>query len=145
MQTCSLGSSSSIGRPSDPASTKVCGVWTPPLHALDQFKHQRAGKMRKLLGFMHSNCGSGARVEVNAIRQPIDMMVEATTNAIPAMVGNHANYAKNEIRLLLNTHGTMCLAPEPEFRRVLEETRWLEIAAQYLASPYSKAGHPPSI
>ena len=101
--------------------------------------------MRKLLGFMHSNSGSEARAEVNALRQPFELIVETTTIATPAMVGNHAKYAKNEIGLLPNTHGTMCLAPEPEFRRVLEKTRWLEIAAQYLASPYSKAGHPPSI
>ena len=29
----------------------------------------------------------------------------------------------------LNTYRTMCVSPEPEFRQVLEEIRWLDLAA----------------
>ena len=29
----------------------------------------------------------------------------------------------------LNTYRTMCVSPEPGFRQVLEEIRWLDVAA----------------
>lgn len=29
----------------------------------------------------------------------------------------------------LNTYRTMCVSPEPEFRQVLEEIRWLDLVA----------------
>jgi hypothetical protein len=44
--------------------------------------------------------------------------------------GERAKTAKTEIWLpFLNAYRTMCLAPEPDFRRVLEEIRDAQLAA----------------
>ena len=44
--------------------------------------------------------------------------------------GNTANSAKGEIWLpFLDTYRTMCLAPQPDFRRVLENVRAMQLAA----------------
>jgi hypothetical protein len=41
-----------------------------------------------------------------------------------------AKSAKNEIWLpFLDTYRTMCLAPQPDFRRVLEDVRAMQLAA----------------
>ena len=53
-----------------------------------------------------------------------------TTNVVRHGAGNTANSAKSEIWLpFLDTYRTMCLAPQPDFRRVLEDVRAMQLAA----------------
>jgi hypothetical protein len=67
---------------------------------------------------------------VATFRQPFDLLAETTAIAARHGAGNTANSAKGEIWLpFLDTYRTMCLAPQPHFRRVLEDVRAMQLAA----------------
>jgi hypothetical protein len=67
---------------------------------------------------------------VATFRQPFDLLAETTAIAARHGAGNTANSAKVEIWLpFLDTYRTMCQAPQPDFRRVLEEVRGMQTAA----------------
>ena len=67
---------------------------------------------------------------VASFRQPFDMLAETVTAAARLEADKTARTAKNEIWLpFLDTYRTMCLAPQDNFRRVLEEVREMRLAA----------------
>jgi hypothetical protein len=67
---------------------------------------------------------------VATFRQPFDLLAETTAISARHRTGNTAKSAKSEIWLpFLNTYRTMCLAPQPDFRRVLEDVRAMQLAA----------------
>jgi len=58
------------------------------------------------------------------------MLAETSTAAARLEADETAKSAKNEIWLpFLDTYRTMCLAPKPDFRRVLEDVRAMQLAA----------------
>ena len=67
---------------------------------------------------------------VATFRQPFDLLAETTAIAARHGAGNTAKSAKSKIWLpFLDTYRTMCLAPQDNFRRVLEEVREMRLAA----------------
>jgi len=57
-------------------------------------------------------------------------LAETTLAAARAGAGETAKTAQTESWLpFLNAYRTMCLAPDPDFRRVLEEIRDMRLAA----------------
>jgi hypothetical protein len=63
-------------------------------------------------------------------RQPFDMLAETRTAAARLEADKTAKSAKNEIWLpFLDTYRTMCLAPQPDFRRILEDVLAMQLAA----------------
>jgi len=94
------------------------------------FERQEPRQKRRLLNFVLSNCTWDDGEVVATFRQPFDLLAETTAIAAMSNAENSANFSKSEIWLpFLNTYRTMCLAPKPEFRRVLEEIRELRLAA----------------
>jgi hypothetical protein len=67
---------------------------------------------------------------VAAFRQLFDLLAETTAIAARHGAGNTAKSAKSKIWLpFLDTYRTMCLAPQPDFRRVLAGVLAMELAA----------------
>ena len=94
------------------------------------FERQPAREKRRLLNFVLSNCTWEDGEVVAIFRQPFDLLAETNTAVARLKAGNGGNSSKNEIWLpFLNTYRTMCVAPEPEFRRVLEDARGFRFAA----------------
>jgi hypothetical protein len=77
-----------------------------------------------------SNCSwKGGELTVS-LRQPFDLLAETSAIEVQAAREGRPNLAKTEIWLpFLDTYRTMCLAPEPAFRRILEGIRDLRFAA----------------
>ena len=62
--------------------------------------------------------------------QPFDLLAETTVNVARSMAAASGNSSKNEIWLpFLNAYRTMCVAPAPEFQRLLEQFPQLDLAA----------------
>jgi hypothetical protein len=60
----------------------------------------------------------------------LERSLETSTAAARLEADETAKSAKNEIWLpFLDTYRTMCLAPQPDFRRVLEDVRAMQLAA----------------
>ena len=78
----------------------------------DLFENPNNAEKRSLIGFTFSNLElDGATLRYS----PIDMFVDL-------------NQRKKWLPFL-NTYRTMCLAPRPGFRRILEEVREMRVAA----------------
>jgi site-specific DNA recombinase len=94
------------------------------------FERQDPRQKRRLLNFVLSNCTWEDGEMVATFCQPFDLLAEATTTEALHEARNAPNSAKNEIWLpFLDTYRTMCLTPQPGFRRLLEQARDLPIAA----------------
>ena len=94
------------------------------------FDEQPTREERRQLTCVRSNCTWENGEVVATFRCPFDLLAETASIAACALAANQANSAKNEKWLpFLNTYRTMCVSPEPEFRQVLEEIRWLDVAA----------------
>jgi hypothetical protein len=94
------------------------------------FEKQNPREKRRLLNFVVSNCTWKGGELVSTLRQPFDLVAETTAIAAQAAADNSPNLAKSEIWLpFQDTYRTMCHAPEPAFRRVLEDIRELRFAA----------------
>jgi hypothetical protein len=94
------------------------------------FERQEPRQKRRLLNFVLSNCTWENGEVITTFRQPFDLLAETTVIAAQAMRDGRRNLTKSEIWLpFLDTYRTMCLAPEPAFRRILEEVRDLRFAA----------------
>jgi hypothetical protein len=94
------------------------------------FERQEPRQKRRLLNFVLSNCTWEDGEMVATFRQPFALLAETTTAVARHEARNAATSAKSEIWLpFLDTYRTMCNAPEPEFRRLLEQARNLPIAA----------------
>ena len=94
------------------------------------FEHQDAREKRRLLNFVLSNCTWDDGEVVATFRQPFDLLAETAAIAAHSAIDNGANSAKNEIWLpFVDTFRTMCLAPKPELRRLLDDVRDLRLAA----------------
>lgn len=94
------------------------------------FERQPAREKRRLLNFVLSNCSWEDGEVVATFRQPFDLLAGTTAAAARLSAGGGGNSSKNEIWLpFLNTYRTMCIAPEPGFKRVLEDIRELQLAA----------------
>jgi site-specific DNA recombinase len=88
------------------------------------FQKQELREKRRLLNFLVSNCSWKGGELTTVLRQPFDLLAETTTIAAQQVRDQQRNLTKNEIWLpFLDTYRTMCLAPEPSFRAVLEEIR----------------------
>jgi hypothetical protein len=69
-----------------------------------------------------SNCTWEDGEVVATFRQPFDLLAETTAIAMQSAAADEVNSAKSEIWLpFLDTYRTMCLAPQIDFRRVLEQ------------------------
>jgi site-specific DNA recombinase len=94
------------------------------------FAKQEPREKRRLLNFLLSNCTWENGGVVATFRQPFDMLAETTANAARHATDEVAKPPKIEIWLpFLDADRTMCLAPQPDFRRVLEEVRAMQTAA----------------
>ena len=99
-------------------------------NAQSLFESQPAREKRRLLNFVLSNCTWEDGEVVTTFRQPFDLLAETNASVARSKAGNGGNSSKNEIWLpFLNTYRTMCVEPEPEFRRVLEDARGFRFAA----------------
>jgi site-specific DNA recombinase len=88
------------------------------------FEKQESREKRRLLNFVVSNCSWKGGELTAALRQPFDLLAETSAIAAQATRDTGRDLTKSEIWLpFLDTYRTMCLAPEPPFRRVLEEIR----------------------
>jgi site-specific DNA recombinase len=94
------------------------------------FEWQEPRQKRRLLNFVLSNCfWEGGEVRAT-FRQPFDRVAETAPTAARQTVRNMANSAKSEIWLpFLDTYRTMCVAPKPDFLRVLEKIREIRFAS----------------
>jgi site-specific DNA recombinase len=94
------------------------------------FERQEPRQKRRLLNFVLSNCTWEEGEVVATFRQPFDLLAETTAIAARHGAGNTAKSAKSKIWLpFLDTYRTMCLAPQHDFRRVLEDVRAMQLAA----------------
>jgi hypothetical protein len=94
------------------------------------FEKQEPREKRRLLNFLVSNCTWKGGELVADLRQPFDLLAETTAIAAQATAGNRPDLAKTEIWLpFLDTYRTMCMVPETDFRRILEDVRQFRIAA----------------
>jgi hypothetical protein len=94
------------------------------------FEKQEAREKRRLLDFVVSNCTWKDGELAITFRQPFDLLAEtALTHAKKKAAGDVANGFSQIWLPFLDTYRTMCLAPQPEFRRLLEQARDLPIAA----------------
>jgi hypothetical protein len=83
--------------------------------AAEIFECSKTEQKRQLIAFVFSNLRlKGKKLEFS-LRSPFDLMV------------NRANYTS--WLPFLDTYRTMCLAPQPDFRRVLEDVRAMQLAA----------------
>jgi site-specific DNA recombinase len=88
------------------------------------FERQQPREKRRLLNFVLSNCSWDDGEVVTIFRQPFDLLAQTTAIATRAATSLDPNSTKSEIWLpFLDTYRTMCLAPAPPFRRVLEEIK----------------------
>jgi site-specific DNA recombinase len=88
------------------------------------FERQEPRQKRRLLNFVLSNCTWEDGEVVATFRQPFDLLAETTAIAARSAVATIPTLTKSEIwPPFLDTYRTMCLAPDPPFRRVLEEVR----------------------
>jgi site-specific DNA recombinase len=95
-----------------------------------RFAKQEPREKRRLLNFVLSNCTWEDGEVVATFRQPFDLLAETTAISMQSAAADEANSAKSEIWLpFLDTYRTMCLAPKPDFRRVLAGVRAMELAA----------------
>jgi hypothetical protein len=85
------------------------------------FAKQEPREKRRLLNFLLSNCIWEDGEVVATFRQPFDLLAETVESALRAAAGEAAKTAKFEFWL-------MCLAPQPDFRSVLEEIRAMQAA-----------------
>jgi site-specific DNA recombinase len=88
------------------------------------FEQQEPREKRRLLNFVLSNCTWEDGQVVANFRQPFDLLAETTAIAVQTAANETTKLAKTEI-----TFRTMCFAPDPAFRSVLEEIRELRLAA----------------
>jgi site-specific DNA recombinase len=94
------------------------------------FKKQEPREKRRLLNFLVSNCSWKGGELTPALRQPFDLLAETSAAAAQEKRDGQRNLTKSEIWLpFLDTYRTMCRAPEPAFRSVLEGIRELCPAA----------------
>jgi hypothetical protein len=94
------------------------------------FERQEPRQKRRLLNFILSNCTREDGEVVATFRQPFDLLAETTDIEARHGAGNMAKSAKSEIWLpFLDTYRTMCLASQPDFRRVLAGVLAMELAA----------------
>jgi site-specific DNA recombinase len=94
------------------------------------FEWQEPREKRRLLNFVLSNCTWEDGEVVATFRQPFDLLAETTAIAMRSAADDKGNLAKSGIWLpFLDTYRTMCRAPGPAFRRILEDIRELRFAA----------------
>jgi hypothetical protein len=94
------------------------------------FERQEPREKRRLLNFVLSNCTWEDGEIVGTFRQPFDLLAETTAIAARSGGGKTPILTKSEIWLpFLNTYRTLCLAPGPEFREVLNGVREIRAAA----------------
>ena len=90
------------------------------------FEQQQPREKRRLLNFVLSNCSWEDGEVVATFRQPFDLLAQTTAIATRAKTSSGSNSAKSEIWLpFLGTYRTMCRAPDPAFRLILEDVREL--------------------
>jgi site-specific DNA recombinase len=88
------------------------------------FAKQEPREKRRLLNFLLSNCTWEDGEVVATFRQPFDLLAETTMMTSRAAADQKAKTGKTEIWLpFLNTYRTICHAPEPAFRQILEHIR----------------------
>jgi site-specific DNA recombinase len=94
------------------------------------FERQQPREKRRLLNFILSNCSWEDGEVVATFRQPFDLLSQTTAIATRAAGNSDSNWAKSEIWLpFLDTYRTMCRAPKPAFRQILEDIRDMRFAA----------------
>ena len=94
------------------------------------FDRQTAEEKRKLLNFVVSNSSWRDGELTVTLRQPFDLIAEMSTVSSCFEPAEGRNLADHSGWLpFLNTYRTMCLAPQPDFRLVLEEVRGMQVAA----------------
>lgn len=89
------------------------------------FAQQDAQQKRRFLNFVVSNSSWKRGALTLILRQPFDILANAASSDTAAGDGRGAATRKSPF---LDTFRTMCLAPEPEFRRLLEGIRGVGLA-----------------
>ena len=91
---------------------------------------QEASEKRRLLDFLISNCSWKDGQLTARFRQPFDFLADTAMEVANASAAGRSESAKNEIWLAIrDTYRTLCLAPEPDFQRLLEGVQHLTVAA----------------
>ena len=94
------------------------------------FGRQDPCEKRRLLDFLLSNCTWEDGEVVATFRQPFDFLGETVVAEKQRKAIRMGSNRLSENWLpFLNTYRTMCLAPQPDFRRVLEDIRAMQLAA----------------
>jgi len=83
--------------------------------AAELFERSKIEQKRELLVFVFSNLRLRGKKLEYSLRSPFDLMVNWS---------DHTSWLP-----FLNTYRTMCLAPQPDFRRVLDDVRAMQLAA----------------
>jgi hypothetical protein len=83
--------------------------------AADIFERSKTEQKRELIAFVFSNLRLKGKKLEYSLRSPFDLMVNRA---------DHTSWLP-----FLDTYRTMCLAPQPDFRRVLAGVRAMELAA----------------
>ena len=83
--------------------------------AADIFERSKTEQKRELIAFVFSNLRLRGKKLEYSLRSPFDLMVNRA---------DHTSWLP-----FLDTYRTMCLAPQPDFRRVLEDVRAMQQAA----------------
>jgi hypothetical protein len=83
--------------------------------AADIFERSKTEQKRELIAFVFSNMRLRGKKLEYSLRSPFDLMVDRA---------DHTSWLP-----FLDTYRTMCLAPQPDFRRVLEDVRAMQLAA----------------
>jgi hypothetical protein len=93
------------------------------------FAKQEPREKRRLLNFVLSNCTWEHGDVIATFRQPFDLLAETAVTAARAAADHGAKSSKTEIWLpFLDTYRTLCMAPDPNFRHILEGVRSLKLA-----------------
>lgn len=94
------------------------------------FARQEPRQKRRLLNFVLSNCSWEDGAIVATFRQPFDLLAQTVaTQATDKAAGMASSRPSAKWLPFVDAYRTMCLAPKPEFRSVLEEIREVRFAA----------------
>jgi hypothetical protein len=100
------------------------------------------GGCSRLVNFVLANCSWDDGTVRATFREFFEMLSGPATAAARLDAGATANPAKSEIWLpFLEAYRTMCIAPQPGFRRILEEARSLAPPEWLRSHTQNRAGH----
>src|SRR5882757_4200206 len=109
----------------------------PPAHTARDGRHSREPLFRRARCLAIPACANCSRRPHSVPALPFNLFASISSSAATQCVRRFANQTRTVSTLggaritwlpFLDTYRTMCLAPPPEFRRVLEEGRTLTLA-----------------